>query len=736
MEGLSQTGDKARDEEAEQAAQWLTEIQLAEKDKFYSDWCKRTDKIEKRYRDERGFEGLDENQKTKRFNIFWSNVQTLQPAIYSRLPKPQVERRFKDADPVGRLASQSLERALEFSIQDFDFDQVMIHARDDYLISGRAQAWLRYEAEFGPMLDEMGQQVLDEAGKPLEKVVSERVVADFLCRKDFLHNPARVWGEVRWVARKVHMNRTELQQRFGKEKAKDIGLDYIPEGMETKDASQEAAQEQYKKAIVWELWDKPTKKVYWFCKGYQGILDQKEDFLGLKGFFPCPKPLLGVTTTKSLIPIPEFALYQDQADELDEITSRISLLTKSLRVAGVYDASKTALVRLLSEGCENELIPVEDWASFAQQNGIKGSIDFMPLQDIITTLVQLYDARERVKAEIYELTGIADIIRGQGAASETATAQQIKGQFATLRLADRQRAIQKFARDILELMGEVIAEKFSAETLASMSGLQSLGDAAAANFEAAHMLLQDEMLRNFRIDIETDSTISIDENQDKQSRIEFMQAVTPFIDKSMQVIQGQPAFAPLMTELLMFTVRGFKAGRQLENTLEEALNTAAQMAQQSQQNPPPDPEAMKAQAAMQIAQQKMALEQEKAMMKAQLDQQKATVDLELKKATQALDLQKMQFEAAIEQERLRGSLELQAEKVRADMALKAMQIPMQDQMATERDLESSMPSFPPIVVNVDARQPVRKVASITRGLDGMMSDVVITEMPEEQPPAV
>ena len=725
-------------EEAQKVSHWLTEIELAEKDKYYSEWCKRCEKVEKRYRDERGLDLYSDTTRNKKFNIFWSNVQTLQPAIYSRLPKPEVKRRFNDADPLARSSSQILERGIDFNMQSFDFDSVLVLNRDDYLLFGRSQSWLRYVPEFGPMVDEFGQPVLNDDGTPAERIVSEKVVADFLNHQDFLHNPARTWDEVRWVARRVHMSRDELITRFGQEKAQKVSLDYVPDHLEKRDVGNESAQEQYKKACVWEVWDKPTKTAMWFCKGYSQWLDRQDDPLGLSNFFPCPKPLLGVTTSKTLIPVPEFALYQDQADELDEMTSRISLLTKALRVVGVYNAARPELVRLLSEGVENEMIPVDDWASFAQSSGLEGSMDFMPLEDVIRTLIQLYDARERVKQEIYELTGIADIIRGSSNASETATAQQIKGQFATLRLADRQRAVQRFARDIIAIMGEIIAEKFAPETLAMISGLTNLDEATQANFEAARALLADDVIRDYRIDIETDSTVSIDENQDKQSRIEFMQAVTPFIDKSMQVIQTTPAFAPLMTELLMFTVRGFKAGRQLESALEQAMQTAQQMAQQAQQQqPPPDPAMMKAQADMQMQQMKFDLEAQKAQMQAQLAQQKAQVDLELKQATQMLDIQKAQFTAALEEEKLRGTLELQAEKVRADMMLKAMQAPMQEQIKTNQQLEIPTAAAPqPIIVNVDARQPVRKMANIMRDANGNMQDIMITDVPEAQTPAV
>jgi hypothetical protein len=102
-----------------------------------------------------------------------------------------------------------------------------------------------------------------------------------------------------------------------------------------------------------------------------------------------------------------------------------------------------------------------------------------------------------------------------------------------------------------------------------------------------------------------------------------------------------------------------------------------------------------------------------------------------------LDIQKAQFTAALEEEKLRGTLELQAEKVRADMMLKAMQAPMQEQIKTNQQLEIPTAAAPqPIIVNVDARQPVRKMANIMRDANGNMQDIMITDVPEAQTPAV
>src|ERR1019366_118542 len=84
---------------------WMGEDRIAGKEE--EKWHKRARKIVQRYRDERP----QTTNSVHRFNILWSNVQTLIPALYARTPKPDVQRRWLDQDDTGRLASLILERA-------------------------------------------------------------------------------------------------------------------------------------------------------------------------------------------------------------------------------------------------------------------------------------------------------------------------------------------------------------------------------------------------------------------------------------------------------------------------------------------------------------------------------------------------------------------------------------------------------------------------------------------------
>jgi hypothetical protein len=219
-------------------------------------------------------------------------------------------------------------------------------------------------------------------------------------------------------------------------------------------------------------------------------MDQKPDPLGLRDFFPCPRPIYSSMDTTSLIPLPDYDMWKDQAQEVDELTGRINRLIKACQVRGAYDARFTEIARLFEDGLETDMVPVDNWAEFAQTGGLKGSMDFAPLSDIIEAIGQLYNAREQSKRDAAEISGVSDILRGQNVGPEkSATEARISGQYGTLRLQDRQGEIQRFCRDIVRMMGELIAQSFTPETLMAMTGYKL---PTAAEKQAAAMLVQQD----------------------------------------------------------------------------------------------------------------------------------------------------------------------------------------------------------------------------------------------------
>ncbi|MEI6590343.1 MAG: molecular chaperone, partial [Verrucomicrobiota bacterium] len=510
-------------------------------DKEFSKWMNRTDKILRRYRDDRQV-----NSTQTRYNMLWANVQTLKAATFSRMPKPDISRRFKDNDPVGRVASMILERAMDFEITHYeDLKHCLESSVYDRFLGGRGSAWVRYEPKIESMDYETSESD-EESDEAAEYLDSEAAPIDYVHWKDFGHEPARTWDEVNKVWRKVYMTRKALVERFGEEVGNKVPLDSSPDDQKYKDSDGIG-----KKGLIIELWDRETETVLWISKSLNQILDERDDPLELEEFFPCPKPLYSTITNESLVPIPDFTLYQDQANALDILSTRISGLIDALKVRGVYDASEPTLQRLFTEGENNTLIPVKNWPAFSEKQGLRGAIDIVDITPIAMALKNAYDAMAQIKQEIYDITGISDIIRGQSNVIETATSAQIKSQFASLRLKEYQDAVACYASHILKLKAQVICGQFQPETLMKIGGVAQLAQEDQALVPQAIEMLKSNPMRTFRIEVATDSMLYQDEQQEKADRVEFLGAVGTYLEKAVQASQAMPPEAtPLLMDLL------------------------------------------------------------------------------------------------------------------------------------------------------------------------------------------
>jgi hypothetical protein len=438
---------------------YLTQLKLAEtEDKSF---IERGRKIVKRYRDERPASNTRSGE--ARFNILWSNVETLKPILYGRTPKPDVERRHKNDDPISRLGAEILERALAYEDDLDEFDEVMHQVVEDRLLPGRGIARVYYEPEFGDEEDDPDAEPDEDGEQPQYRpVTGERASVKYVFWEDYRESPARCDYDVWWKGYRSYMTRDELVKRFGEKIGKTVTLDYSPKGLDSEGETGPQA-DAFKKAEVWEIWDKAKKQTVWIAPSHKAeLLDKKPDPLRLPGFFPSPPALAATKTNESQIPVADYTEYQDQAIELDVLTSRIDRLTGALKVAGVYPGSQKAELAQLVDPTRNEnvLIPVEDWAAFQDKGGLSNMIQWLPIEQIAKVLIQLYDARERVKRTLYEITGMADILRGETNPNETLGAQQLKSQFATRRISHAQKGVAKFARDLMRLRGFVIARTF------------------------------------------------------------------------------------------------------------------------------------------------------------------------------------------------------------------------------------------------------------------------------------
>ena len=669
------------------AEQWIKTIAVYERE--FKRWEGRVEKILKRYRDEQR-QGRDSTG--SRFNILWSNVQTAIPAVFSRLPKPDVSRRFRDNDPVGRVAALLLERGLDFEVEHYpDYREAMRQCVDDRFLGGRGVAWIRYEPHIKPAIEpkELAEgdepDEGDEQAEQPEEMEYECTPSDYVNWKDFGHTVARTWAEVTGVWRKVYMGREALIERFG-----DIGKT-IPLDTKPKENKETGGGDVQYEALIYEIWDINTKTAYWFSKSLGKMVDTKPDPLKLDGFWPCPKPLYATLTSDSLVPVPDYSLYQDQAETLNILADRIDGLVKMLQVKGVYDAEYTVLSRLFTEGENGSLLPVKNWNAFAEKQGLKGAIDIAELQPMYESLKACYEAAEQQKNAIYEITGLSDILRAATDPNETATAQKLKGNFGSMRLRSMQADVAQFATEILQIKAQVICSQYQSDTIARIGGAKTLSQEDQQFLQPALELLKSSTLRDFRIEIVADSMIYMDEVQEKQDRMELAQAVANFVKEAGPAIQSTPQIAPMLTDVFKYIITGFRVGKQIEGSIDAFADQMKQLAAQPQQ-PKPDPAVLKVQAEAQADQQRMAMEGQRAQQemqaKQQFEQWKANLDAQVAQAQQAAqaqqDAQQQQMEAQREQQKMQLEAQVNQHKATLDAQTQANQLAF-DKWKTEQE---------------------------------------------------
>ena len=656
--------------EDDQGPYWHDQLEQAQK--VFDKWEKRGKKVVRRYRDERDAIEMPR----MKFNILWSNISVLFPALYGRMAKPEVSRRYMDADPVGRLASTMLERVVEYEVTQFnDFDSAMRGVVEDRLLPGRGTAWVRYEPVIvGIEQQETGMPTgieADEAAEitnteEIERVDSAHSPVDYVYWTDFLHSPARTWDEVWWVSRWVYMTKDEGIERFG-DVFKNVPLTDQNDDIDAKNPM--TAKATYgKKAKVAEIWNKRTKKVCWVAKGYPQALDERDDPLELEEFFPCPKPLLATTTNGSMIPIPDYCEYEDQAQELDNLTQRIYLLVKACKAVGVFNAEFKELGRLFTEGVDNKLFPVTAWAAMSEKGGLKGAIDMLDTSAIIRTLQQLYQSREVVKQSIYEICGISDILRGATNASETLGAQQLKANFGSLRLRATQGDVARFATDLFRIKAQIVCKFYPPELIVEMSGVMNTPEGQNPQLlQAAVQMLSNSTIRDFHIQVEADTLAQIDEQADKQNATEAVKIIGDFLASSLPMVHQAPEMLPMMSEMLLFLVRRYRAGRSLETAIEQAMKALQAKAQQAQAQPQQNPEIMKLQAEQQAEQMRMQAQAQGDQMKmqaeAQLAQAKAQLEMQMQQAKVQADLQLEQMKEQFAQQLSNNELQVKAREM-------------------------------------------------------------------------
>lgn len=531
-----------------------------------------------------------------------------------------------------------VERGLGFAVDTTPLHSNADRVVQDFLIAGLGSPWIEYEAKVTK------QEIAP--GLMTDVIADQRALLKQVPWKRFHWEPGKDWEDVDWVGRDHYLTKREIKEQFGK--------DPDAEAVRTEDVEKNSTDKYAHHYRVTEIWNRVDRKVYIIGWDFEEPLEVREDKLGLAGFYPCPQPMMTNIKSRELVPMPDHAVFAPSYAYINRLVARIHSITAQIKVAGFYDAQLSELAGLATadDGTYLSVSNLTERLASSNVSDFNKVIATLPLQEKVAVVRELQTLLAGEKARLDEASGIADVVRGATDPNETATAQQIKGQYAGMRMSRKSGEVSRCLRDCFRIMAEVMCEHFTPETWYLATGIQPSPEVL--------QVLKSDMGRTLAIDIETDSTIALEDAEEKKQRVEFLNYVTPFIEKMLPAIQAGALPGDLGKELLLFAIRSFKHGRQLEDSVEAAPGSMQQLQQMQQQAQQAQQQSQQMQQQLQQAQQQMQGMQQQI---AQHDQQKVQADSMKAQA----DVQKVQAGAAQAQSKAQvDGFRAQTERMKAE----------------------------------------------------------------------
>lgn len=605
---------------------WLKRIEREKK--AHEVFHKQAEAAEKSYYDRNKLKAGGLTKNLQLVPLFWSSTNVLHAALFSRMPRPDVRKRNVDVmDGAARQISLMTERGLTFIQDTTAYDNDAHQSVNDFLVAGLGQAKIEMDVvEVDvPVLNPITGQPIVIDGEPFTetKIVSRTLSQRFVYWRNFGWEPTTSWRTCNWVRFEHWMSRAELEKEF------DITLPQRTNGGGN-DKSRLRADQYESQYCVHEIWDKVRREVVLVCEDYDDILETREDPLGLRDFFPCPRPMFANVEGEEVIPKPDFTFLEDMLKQINRLSRRINSLTDQIKNWGYYDASLGEAVKVAQAG-DGTFFPIAGLSERIQLAG--GTVFFeIDMKAKVETLRELVQQFAALKAEFWETFGISDITRGQTNPNETASAQRIKDQWANVRLAPKLNIISQFFRDCFRLMAEVLAEKFEPEQIFQMTGVQVTPE--------MEQVMQDDFLRAYAIDVETDSTIAQDDTLEREQRNETSKTVMDMMSQLVPAISGGQVPAEMVKALMLFTVRTTKYGREFEDAINQLPDSMQQLTKLQQELQSCQQQLQEAQG--QLSQVDQAAEQRENI-KTQTDAQDTMAGAGLKQAQTAKIAQEVQM---------------------------------------------------------------------------------------------
>ena len=252
--------------------------------------------------------------------------------------------------------------------------------------------------------------------------------------------------------------------------------------------------------------------------------------------------------------------------ELVPCIQTLAHLAQFLQVSGVYDGAFHRLSDIFEK--DVTLVSISDFDRLKASGGIRGVIDFIPIEQYILALEQLAKRRDDVVKRIFEITGVSDIMRGSSNERETATAVEKKTNFGTLRNQDRQNDMQRFLADLYRIKADMICTCFTPDTLA---GFVNVSEGYTENvIQEAVSLLKQDKLRGMLLHVE--STGIVNTQEEILRTTQGVQILQDLLKDAMSFVSAQPLLLPIYKQMMMTVIGQMPQARSFESVLDQTFS--------------------------------------------------------------------------------------------------------------------------------------------------------------------
>ena len=564
----TESTDQQDDNQAARKLQQVWLRRIKDEEKSHKDWRDRGRDVQEVFNDD-----LGSDEAELFVPLLWSVVQVEHSGVYSSQPIPDVRPANDEKNPDFRKAGDVLERGIGHFVDDQSFDDNFHRTVDDYLAIGLGTIRVKLTSEIidipikqdPPPADvvaaveravskEDQAKIAKHLANQTEKGIGNQSINwEYVSWDRFGWEPCNSWRVCDWIYFRHRMTGAQIKERFGKSVRA------------SKDKHDKNDHNSWKRKTydIYEVWDRKHRKVLFIAKNETEPVEVNDDPLQLEGFYPIPTPMMTNIPSGELLPKADYDYIEPYDKELNRLQERRMALIAQIKAVGAHDKGLPELADILGQS-DGESLPVQNLGQRLQAGGGKRGFDAvwfeLPLEEKVLVLAKLTEQIAVVKAQVDEILGIADIVRGVTNAKEGVGTQELKGRWVGIRLSRKRDTVAYTTRQMFRMMGQLLTTHFTDENLMRLTQVEITPQVM--------QMLRNDLLMDFAIDIETDSTVARDEFRERETRQNMLTSVGAYVTTVLPSVASGQLPADVASAILRASLQPYaKYSRALDESM-------------------------------------------------------------------------------------------------------------------------------------------------------------------------